>query len=34
MPPLRGVPAAEVVRDPFADLKDDLPWEEPKGGKP
>lgn len=26
-PPLRGMPAAEVVRDPFADLKDDLPWE-------
>ena len=33
-PPLRGVPPAEVVRDPFADLKDDLPWEKPKGGKP
>ena len=33
-PPLRGVPAAKVVRDPFADLKDDLPWEEPQGGKP
>ena len=33
-PPLRGVPAAEVVRDPFADLKDDLPWEEPQRGKP
>ena len=32
--PLRGVPAAKVVRDPFADLKDDLPWEEPQGGKP
>jgi hypothetical protein len=26
-PPLRGAPSAEVVRDPFADLKDDLPWE-------
>lgn len=33
-PPLRGVPVGEVVRDPFADLKDDLPWDEPKGGKP
>ena len=32
-PPLRAAPAAEVVRDPFADLKDDLPWEEPRGGK-
>lgn len=25
--PLRGVQKVEVVRDPFADLKDDLPWE-------
>ncbi len=33
-PPLRGVSVAEVVRDPFADLKDDLPWEEPEGGTP
>lgn len=26
-PPVRGLPADEVVHDPFADLKDDLPWE-------
>jgi hypothetical protein len=27
-PPVRGI--KEPVSDPFADLEDDLPWEEPK----
>jgi hypothetical protein len=29
-PPLRGVSPDEAVRDPFADLQDDLPWEDGK----
>lgn len=29
-PAVRGLP--NVVQDPFADLKSDLPWEEPKKG--
>ena len=35
MPPLRGVSPAETIRDPFADVKDDLPWtvEEPMPAK-
>ena len=31
-PPVRGL--ANPVSDPFADMEDDLPWEEPKGKKP
>ena len=27
--PVRGLPAEQIVKDPFADLKDDLPWEDP-----
>jgi hypothetical protein len=26
-PPLRGLPANQIVKDPFADLRNDLPWE-------
>ena len=28
-PPVRGLPAEQIVQDPFDDLKDDLPWEDP-----
>jgi hypothetical protein len=32
-PPVRGMtPAPDPLANPFADLEDDLPWEEPKGG--
>ena len=27
-------PAPDPLANPFADLEDDLPWEEPKGKKP
>ena len=27
--PVRGLAAEQIVKDPFADLKDDLPWEDP-----
>ena len=27
VPPVQGLPAHQIVKDPFADLKDDLPWE-------
>jgi len=38
-PPVRGMPPtpdplAPDAANPFADLEDDLPWEEPKGKKP
>ena len=38
-PPVRGLsptpdPLAPDVANPFADLDNDLPWDEPKGGKP
>ena len=38
-PPVRGMqptpdPMAASAANPFADLEDDLPWEEPKGKKP
>ena len=38
-PPVRGMPPtpdplAPDVANPFADLENDLPWDEPKGGKP
>ena len=38
-PPVRGMPStpdplAPDVANPFADLDNDLPWDEPKGGKP
>mgnify|MGYP006932780977 FL=1 len=38
-PPVRGLPPtpdplAPEAAKPFADLEDDLPWEEPKGRKP
>ena len=38
-PPVRGMtpapcPPAPYADNPFADLEDDLPWEEPKGKKP
>ncbi|MFN3612721.1 DUF6511 domain-containing protein [Tepidimonas sp.] len=34
-PPVRGmVPTPDPMGNPFADLEDDLPWEEPKGRKP
>ena len=38
-PPVRGLPPtpdplAPDAANPFADLEDDLPWEEPKGKKP
>ena len=38
-PPVRGMtpapdPLAPDAANPFADLEDDLPWEEPKGKKP
>lgn len=38
-PPVRGLPPTPdpmttSSADPFADLEDDLPWDEPKGGKP
>jgi hypothetical protein len=38
-PPVRGLPPtpdplAPDAAHPFADLEDDLPWEEPKGKKP
>ena len=34
-PPVRGMtPAPDPLANPFADLEDDLPWEEPKGRKP
>ncbi len=34
-PPVRGMPPApDPLVHPFADLEDDLPWEEPKGAKP
>ena len=34
-PPVRGMtPAPDPLANPFADLEDDLPWEEPKGKKP
>ncbi len=34
-PPVRGMPTApDPLAHPFADLEDDLPWEEPKGAKP
>jgi hypothetical protein len=32
-PSLRGVSPDEAVRDPFADLKNDLPWEDGKEAK-
>ena len=38
-PPVRGMtstpdPMTPSAANPFADMEDDLPWEEPKGGKP
>ena len=34
-PPVRGMaPTPDPMANPFADLEDDLPWEEPKGKKP
>ena len=38
-PPVRGLPPtpdplAPDAANPFADLEDDLPWDEPKGKKP
>jgi len=34
-PPVRGLaPTPDPMANPFADLEDDLPWEEPKGVKP
>jgi len=34
-PPVRGMPPTpDPLVHPFADLEDDLPWEEPKGKKP
>ena len=38
-PPVRGMtptpdPMTPSAANPFADLEDDLPWEEPKGKKP
>ena len=34
-PPVRGMPPApDPLAHPFADMEDDLPWEEPKGAKP
>ena len=34
-PPVRGMaPTPDPMANPFADLEDDLPWEEPKGAKP
>jgi hypothetical protein len=34
-PPVRGLaPTPDPMANPFADLEDDLPWEEPKGAKP
>lgn len=34
-PPVRGMtPTPDPLANPFADLEDDLPWEEPKGKKP
>ena len=34
-PPVRGMAATpDPMANPFADLEDDLPWEEPKGKKP
>ncbi|CAJ0739049.1 DUF6511 domain-containing protein [Ralstonia mannitolilytica] len=34
-PPVRGMaPTPDPLANPFADLEDDLPWEEPKGRKP
>ena len=34
-PPVRGMPpTADPLAYPFADLEDDLPWEEPQGKKP
>ena len=34
-PPVRGMPPApDPLVHPFADLEDDLPWDEPKGAKP
>ena len=34
-PPVRGMPPTpDPLANPFADLEDDLPWEEPKGKKP
>ena len=38
-PPVRGMPPTPdpmtpSSANPFADLEDDLPWEEPKGKKP
>jgi hypothetical protein len=34
-PPVRGLPPMpDPMANPFADLEDDLPWEEPKGKKP
>ena len=34
-PPVRGMAATpDPLANPFADLEDDLPWDEPKGAKP
>ena len=34
-PPVRGAPVtADPLANPFADMEDDLPWEEPKGAQP
>ena len=34
-PPVRGMPPTpDLLAHPFADLEDDLPWDEPKGKKP
>ncbi len=34
-PPVRGMPPApDPLAHPFADLENDLPWDEPKGAKP
>ena len=34
-PPVRGMPPTpDPLAHPFADLEDDLPWEEPKGKQP
>jgi len=34
-PPVRGIsPSPDPLASPLADLKDDLPWDESKGGKP
>jgi len=34
-PPVRGMPPSpDPLAHPFADLEDDLPWDEPKGEKP